>query len=448
MLPASSAVSKSRPLSPITAQWWIIVALLFSLIPEGMAVSIFGRTPVISIFDIALLAIVLYLVFRGVVGKFSFDLSDKPVLLLSLAFLITQLTSLLFSLRDVQRGFLAVKVFTFGYLTYLLCVSTLKCTRDVQRVVLGLIVWGGTVGLLLVYYYLTNWSSTVGQEANYEAKGEIGIAMGRSNYLAALLVPILPVAIAGLFSYRRFLRIAIGVCVGLILVGLLITMSKGAFLSIVIGSLCAGPMIWKAGLKLRHAAIFLAAVVCFFLLVLLIAPDLLIFNYGMLLYRLDAPDYSRLELWKVAWEAFVTHPLFGIGPNSMYIYNRQFADDVLYSHNFILSTLSELGLAGGVSFFLLLGVLIRRSYRLCLSTLADPKLKHIALGLFVGLLSTLAHGLVEPTFPGQQYEVIFWICMALVYVYQQILKKSVLAGTADANLLPAQLTLSNSGVRS
>jgi O-antigen ligase len=447
MLP-DSTITRSRSLSPGVGEWWVVVVLLFSLIPAGMEVPMFGNN--ISLFDVALLAVVLYRVFRGVVGKFSFDLSDKPVLLLSLAFLITQLISLLFNLRDVHLGFRAVKIFAFGYLTYMLCVSTLKRARDVQRVLLGLIVWGGTVGLLLVYHYITDWSSffALDADAGGAVKDEVGIALGHSNNLAALLVIILPVAIAALFSCRRFLRIAVGVCVGLILVGLLITMSRGGFLSIVVGLLCAGPMIWKAGLKLRHAAIFLGAVVCFFLLVLLIVPELLIFDYGMLSYRLDNPDYARVDLWKASWEVFLTHPLFGIGPDSIYIYNRRLAIDVPYSHNFILNTLSELGLAGGLSFFLLLGVLIRRSYRLCLSTLADPKRKHIALGLFVGLLSTLAHGLVDPTFPFQTYEIIFWICMALIYSYQQILRESVLAGTADANLFPSQLTPSSCGVRS
>jgi hypothetical protein len=45
----------------------------------------------------------------------------------------------------------------------------------------------------------------------------------------------------------------------------------------------------------------------------------------------------------------------------------------------------------------------------------------------VGFLSTLAHGLVEPTFPGQQYVVIFWIFTALVYLYQRLVEQSELA---------------------
>src|SRR5713101_2987789 len=187
MLPAST-ITRSRSLSPGAGEWWVVVALLFSLIPAGMEFSMFG--PNISLFDIAMLAAVLYRVFRGVVGEFSFDLSDKPVLLLSLAFLITQLISLLFNLRDVQGGFRAVKIFAFGYFTYMLCVSTLKRTRDLQRVLLGLIVWGGTVGLLLVYYLITEWNSLVVQDAisGADVKDEIGIAMGHSNNLAALLV--------------------------------------------------------------------------------------------------------------------------------------------------------------------------------------------------------------------------------------------------------------------
>jgi O-antigen ligase len=301
--------------------------------------------------------------------------------------------------------------------------------------------------VLLIYHYVNDWASIIGQDATSEVKGEIGIDIGQSNYLAALLVPILPIAVAGAFSGRRLHRIVGGVCAALILAGLLITMSKGAIIALLVGWLCAMPMLWRAGAKLRHALVLLGVLGCFILLALWVAPDLIVSYFERVLFRFDTPDFARLDLWKVAWEVFAAHPLLGIGPGSIYLYNRQFAIEVLYTHNFVLNTLAELGLAGGVSFFLLLWVLVRRSYRLCLSSLRDAKLNPIALGLFVGLLSTLAHGLVEPTFQGQQYVVIFWICMALIYLYQRILEQSALAPASNPILQGAQLT-PDYGVRS
>ena len=402
----------------------MVVALLFSLILGGSGIPIFGRKPILSPFDILFVAALLLLLWRSVLGTFTFNLSDKPVFYLAVAFAFGQVISFLLNLLDVPRGFLALKVFTFGYLSYVICVSTAKRAADVHRIMFSLIVWGATLSSILIYYYISDWSLIIGQETGNEMKGEIGIAIGKSNYLAALLVPILPLAIAGVFTGRRSFRIGAGISVGLILAGLLITMSRGAFLSLAVGLLCASPMLWRAGVRAWHAIAVLVTTAGLFLLAFVVVPDLAFAAYDMVSSKLGAPDFARLDLWKVAWQQFAAHPLFGIGPNAVYLYNKQFAIEDLYTHNFILNSLSELGLTGSVPFFLLLGVLIWRSYRLCLLTIADQKLAPIALGLFVGFLSTLAHGLVEPTFQGQQYAVIFWIFMALVYLYQRLAEQS------------------------
>jgi O-antigen ligase len=374
----------------------------------------------ISLFDITLIVLVSFLIFCSLFGTFTFNFSDKRLLWLSVAFVLAQLITLLFNLKDVQRGLLAVKVFTFGYLSYLLCISLIKRYDDLQRIIFSLVVWGATVGVLLIYHYLMDWSSIIGQQASYVTKSEIGISMGRSNYLAALLVPLLPIAIAALFSVRRMQKIIVAMCVGLIVIGLAITMSKGAFGALLVGFFCALPLIFKAGFRLRHAAVCVA--VLFFLLCLgeLLAPDLLAFNYEMVAFRVAQPDFTRIDLWKTAWEVFLRHPFLGIGPNAIYIYNYQFVVDDLYTHNFILNSLAEMGLFGSLPFFLIVGILMRRSYRLCVSTITNPRVKHLTVGLFVSLLATLLHGLVEPTFQGQQYAVIFWTCVALIYLLHRI----------------------------
>jgi O-antigen ligase len=417
------------------------------MIVGGLEVSVFGRNPIVSPFDILFALVMLLFIWRSIFGTFTFDFSDTTVLFLSSMFMLTELTSITFNLREIPRGVLAIKIFAIGYLSYVLFVSAIRRAEDVQRILFGLILWGSTIAVLLIYHYVNDWASIIGQDATSEVKGEIGIDIGQSNYLAALLVPILPIAVAGAFSGRRLHRIVGGVCAALILAGLLITMSKGAIIALLVGWLCAMPMLWRAGAKLRHALVLLGVLGCFILLALWVAPDLIVSYFERVLFRFDTPDFARLDLWKVAWEVFAAHPLLGIGPGSIYLYNRQFAIEVLYTHNFVLNTLAELGLAGGVSFFLLLWVLVRRSYRLCLSSLRDAKLNPIALGLFVGLLSTLAHGLVEPTFQGQQYVVIFWICMALIYLYQRILEQSALAPASNPILQGAQLT-PDYGVRS
>jgi O-antigen ligase len=219
---------------------------------------------------------------------------------------------------------------------------------------------------------------------------------------------------------------------GVIGFGLLITMSKGAILSLVLGTVCATPLFYKAGVKFRHLLIFLLVIVLFFLIV---PTDLVATNYDMFVYRTDNPDLNRVDLWNIAWKEFVRNPILGVGPYCIYIYNRQYAIDDLYTHNFILNELADLGLVGAIPFILLVVVLVRLSYKACVSASTDLRSRWMSIALFVGLLSTLIHGLVEPTFPGREYSVVFWVYISLIALYAR----------SGSTLNQPALTLSQAG---
>lgn len=51
---------------------------------------------------------------------------------------------------------------------------------------------------------------------------------------------------------------------------------------------------------------------------------------------------GRSELWATAWQAFVDHPLLGIGSGGFAVLRP----DELYPHNFLLESAAELGIAG------------------------------------------------------------------------------------------------------
>lgn len=394
-------------------RFWIVPLILFSLLSQGLAVSFSGRTPRILIFDAVLLVILGWIAFELCVGNLTLGRSDVWITRLFVAFFLGQVISLLFNERDVLRGFYAIKVSVFAVLSYLAISVLIKSQSDLQRATYGLVAWGAVVGLLLTIYFMSGWSADLGPEANYDVKDEIGIGLGRSNYVAAILVLVLPVGMSTIFSHRGIYRILFALASGLMSLGLLITMSKGAFLSLAVALVCAIPLMRRQGLGMRHALVLLLVISSFLLLV---PRDLLLSNIDMFVYRLATPDLERVDLWRVAWKTFTGHPIFGVGPGAIYLYNQQFAIAVVDTHNFVLQQLAELGMIGAIPFFLILGTFLRRSYRLCVSLASDDPLRFLPVGLFAGTLATLVHGLVEPTFPGQQYAVVFWVCMALLFV--------------------------------
>jgi O-antigen ligase len=397
-------------------QWWITGLLLFSMLFEGLVIPVFGRTPNLSLFDIILPIIAVYLIARNFLGDCYSGFQDKTVLYLAIAYLMANMLSMVVNYRDVLRGFVAIKIFGFGFLAYGVLSATIRSKLALARATDSLVLWGAVIGAMLIYHFVVDWSSITGPQANYEVKDQIGIyGWARSNYLAALLVPILPVAAGDAFGSRGLKKFAMLSAVVLMGFGLLITMSKGAILSLVAGTICAGPVLYKTGLKGRHLIAFAVLIAVFYFIV---PTDLLSANYDMISYRLDNPDFNRLDLWKIAWKEFLHNPILGVGPYCIYIYNRQYAIDDLYTHNFLLNALADLGLVGAVPFMLLIVTLVRKSYKSCQAAFSDPGLRWISVGLFVGLVSTLIHGLVEPTFPGREYSAVFWVCISFISLYE------------------------------
>src|SRR5258708_1032709 len=359
--------------------------------------------------------IVGYLIARNLLGDFNKGFYDKTVLYLAIAYLFAHVISMLVNYRDFIRGFVAIKIFAFGFLTYWVLNVTIRSRLSLERATVSLVVWGAVIGIMLLYRFVEDWSSLIGPQAGYEAKDQIGVyGWARSNYLASLLVPILPVG-AGVALVRRGVpRLLMIAAVGLMGLGLLITMLKGAILSLIAGTVCATPLLFRAVLKTRH---FLPIFAIIALFCFVVPTELIAENYDLIVYRVDNPDFNRLDLWRIAWKEFLHNPVLGVGPYCMYIYNRQYAVDDLYSHNFVLNVLADLGLVGAIPFILLIVTLVRRRYKSCLATSADMSPRWISIGLFVGLISTLTHGLVEPTFPGREYSVVFWVCASFILLY-------------------------------
>jgi O-antigen ligase len=393
---------------------WMIAILLFSMLSEGFVVPFLGRKPNLFLFDFLLPVIFLSVVCWNALDRHYTRSSDATVLYLAVAYFFAQCASLLVNYRDVLRSLVGIKVFLFGFLTYWLVMTTIRSRQGLERVADILVFWGATVGMMLLLRFVEGWSSIIGPKADYGAKQEVALSLGRNNYLAALLVPILPVAVSGAFARRGILRLVMILAAGTMAVGLLITMSKGAIVALLVGLLCAMPLLRKNGLGVRH---LLVATIILIVFIMVIPTDLIATNVEMFVYRADNPDFKRLDLWKVAWREFVHNPILGIGPNCIYIYNQQYAVDTQHTHNFILNVLADLGLAGAIPFFGILMTLIRRSYKSCLVMGSNVQSRWISIGLFAGLMATLAHGLVEPTFAGAQYSVIFWVCAALICLY-------------------------------
>ncbi|HXJ03607.1 MAG TPA: O-antigen ligase family protein [Candidatus Acidoferrum sp.] len=271
---------------------------------------------------------------------------------------------------------------------------------------------------MLYYYYFNIWRNLFTGDV-LGNKDLIALAFSPNNGLAVIIVFILPLSVGLAFCERGLRRIMMLGASIIIVAGLVIVMSRGAFLSLLLGVLIASPSLIKSGIKLR--SVIIVVVILSFVLYLvpsqLLEANLELASSYNRAENADLPTsfVERYEMIAGGWRAFSAHPIVGIGANATYEYNWDAVGDAHLTTNWLVREFAELGLLGGVPFTILIGVLVVRSYRLCASSLAHTHEKYLALSLYVGLLITLINGMTEATFPSQPYAVVFWIAMAVVF---------------------------------
>lgn len=125
---------------------------------------------------------------------------------------------------------------------------------------------------------------------------------------------------------------------------------------------------------------------------------------------------SRFVLFETSFNMIKHHPLIGVGVNT-YVLNYQkyklhdtsaeTANTGWYAHNSFLQMAGEIGLTGLMLFFWLLYLLFRRGFNFYLKS-KDDLLRTCCLGLLMGALAFLVHGLTETNLYYPKIAVLFW----------------------------------------
>ncbi|HWQ93587.1 MAG TPA: O-antigen ligase family protein, partial [Clostridia bacterium] len=199
-----------------------------------------------------------------------------------------------------------------------------------------------------------------------------------------------------------------------------------AFLALIASAVLSLPLMLRAGLKFKHIAIVVVVLAA----VLLLLPDEMVSaNTVLLMERINQPDFDRFDIYRLAWNAFLENPLLGVGPGQIVNLTAALSIDSirLTAHNFVLNSLSELGLVGAIPYFALVGLVVVRTYRLAAKTLTA-----VPLGLWVGLLATMLANIVDVPFAGQHYLALFCTVAALVKLLSRDFQDEAITPQAEA----------------
>lgn len=341
---------------------------------------------------------------------------------------------------------------TEGLLLFVLITNVIRTPRTLMRAIWVLLIAGAIMGGLSVVQEVTHsYSSSFGGFAQIDGLGvvvstnplgsetrqpRLAGPIGEQNRYAQVLLVLIPLGIG--FAVRRRRtgeRVVALAASGLIIAGTLLTYSRGAAVALV-GVLAL--MLLLRFVRLRAVLLAVAAVV---VVAFLVAPGF--FTRVASLQGLEAltSDTSsasadgslqgRAALSLGAWQAFVDHPLTGVGPGLFAAdYSATYANDTgihhflsssqFPAHNLYLGIAADMGLLGLVSFLAVLGVtgaLLWRERLRWMGVRDDYAYLATAMGL-----SLAAYG-ASGIFLHLAYERYFWFLIAIANATILILQR-------------------------
>ena len=245
------------------------------------------------------------------------------------------------------------------------------------------------------------------------------------NHLADWLIFVLPIVLVQFLAAKsRKRNLLWGILLVFFLMSFFLTFSRGAYLAF---SLILLAIIWTYRPQLKKLLLLLPLVVMpvIFLIVSFIFShvqlssgaysDKQIKNSWILRQVVKHPaNEARFEYWFQAIEGFKLRPVKGNGPGTFRLtstrFQRETATTSWFAHNFLLQTLSELGILGFASFVFLLNLMIYR-----LLHIRIQKKNRLDVALIFGAGGSFLQSLVNFNFDFLAIYLTFWIIVAAIF---------------------------------
>jgi O-antigen ligase len=362
--------------------------------------------------------------------------------------LVTSLTS---SMPVVSIKFFLSRIwFVVGF--YLLTAMLFNSGKNIEK-----FIWLYTIPLLVVIFYTINRHLGYGlwdkQAANFVPNPFYN---DHTAYGAALAM-YLPFLFGFSFTkiYSPGLRIFVRIVLGILIVGLILSYARAAWLSMMVAL-----AVWIfMRLKLRFKPLFITFCVTL-TLVLTFQTQILMYlernntessaNLGEHLSSMtnissDASNLERINRWSCAIRMFEDKPILGWGPGT-YMFN--YAGYQLTNERTIISTnsadggnahseylgpMAESGILGLITFLILISVVSYTTVHTYMRT-NDKRIKTLVMSALLGLITYFIHGTMNNFLDTDKLSVPFWGFTAII-VALDIHTKKVAQAESDAKKL-------------
>lgn len=387
----------------------LLLIFLFSILAGAIEDLNFGsKNSQFSFVDFLFpLLILLYLVLF--IFKRKYDFPD-PFLFLKINFLLFILWGCftLIIAPDLKLAIGYLRNYFAGFIVFVFSLAVLKDDRSIRRTLIAIIIWGLVLAFIELYIVLSLGGLSEGLMKIFFTKNLLATSWGKSNYLAAFFVFIIPLTIGYLLSVKnRATRFALIFALGVMFTAILITLSKGGILSLFLALI----ILFSKTVKIKTLAPIIV-LVFLVIIVLIVNPMTSLVLEGFVKLDSNFSTMTRINFYKDAWNIFLENPITGIGLGNLGYYAKFKISASASAHNLFLGLLGEAGIIGALFFLLLLG----KMFLILLKNYINEKEDNIKIFQWAGIsafIGVLAHSMMEPNFEGFQFGVIFWTVIPL-----------------------------------
>ena len=332
--------------------------------------------------------------------------SDIPLLMMIwIPFLLWILATGLLIGVDKFRVVSYWKNYYAGFFAFSLTYYAIKSKFHLKSLIAGIIIWGLILSLFEIKVLFDLGGFAIGIVGLFLKKNLLTLGWGRSNYLAAFFVVIIPISIGYLiYTKSKKLKIFITTAIILMSFAMILTLSRGGILALLIALLILFSRVLKARTFVPFLLVFLLISI-----VILVNPLTYVLIERISSFETSGSYFSRIDLYKEVWGIFLQHPITGVGLGNLG-YHGTFVlppDASPAAHNIILGALGETGIIGALFYITLIGTLLVNIYsRFKIEN--EDALKIFRWCFISSIAGGLLHALVEPTLDGLQFSIIFW----------------------------------------
>jgi O-antigen ligase len=298
-----------------------------------------------------------------------------------------------------------------GFIVFFFTLSAIRRPDQVKSFFNVLILWGTILAFISFYIIYSLGGISTGLIKIFLSKNLLATSWGKSNYLAAFYVLIIPVTIGHLLTIRsHFSKFLLSSALLVMFSAMVLTLSRGGIVSMV-----AAVLILISKILKPRTFVPLLLLISMIALILLLNPMTYVLYKSVSRVDSSLSYFSRLNFYKDVWNTILDYPITGVGIANLGYYSKFIISTTVASaHNIVLGMLGETGIVGASLFLPLLGY----SFLLCVRDYRNEKNEKVRIlqwSFISAFCGVLIHSMMEPNFEGFQFSVMIWSTLALFF---------------------------------